>query len=236
MGRNLWGTFRPTWPKGSTCTNIVDVRLGAAKRRWVNARHGRDERGATLVEFALIVPVLLLLVFGIIEYGVAFNADSNVNQSARAGGRTAAILSTDPQMEFNAAAAAATALSISPATISGNPQVCVGPISGSDTNPCNSAQAEKLTLVRQGGVWIVNVPGQSGPGIYPPTDNWPVASRKFGCPSVGGAFDKVAVRVSIQHKLLVPGLFAIFWGNTNTPTLSATSVFQLEPVPSTSCS
>ena len=80
----------------------------------------RSERGATLVEFALIVPLLLLLVFGIIEFGFLFNADSNVNQAARAGGRTAAILSTDPQMGFRAAEAAANSLGISPSSITGD--------------------------------------------------------------------------------------------------------------------
>lgn len=190
-----------------------------------------------MVEFALIVPVLLLLVFGIIEYGVAFNADSNVNSSSRAGGRTAAILSTDPQMEFNAASAAATALDITPGTIEGNPTVCVGPVVGVNTNPCNLAQSETLSLVHVGGagnpLWTVKV-GNNPPGVYPATDNWPVATRKFGCPAVNGVFDKVAVRVEIKHKLLVPGIFSVFSG-TSTPTLGATSVFQLEPVPSTSC-
>jgi TadE-like protein len=198
----------------------------------------RGERGATLVEFALVVPLLLLLVFGIIEYGFAFNADSNVNQSARAGGRAAAILSTDPQMEFDAAEAAATALSISPSSISGQPQVCVGPVQGTDTNPCDNPYTEILTLVHQGTpnspLWAVQV-GNGPVGTYPATDAWPVAIRKFGCPATGGVYDKVAVRVSIQHKLIIPGLFSVFFGNSNTPTISATSIFQLEPVPSTSC-
>ena len=48
----------------------------------------RDERGAAMVEFAMILPLLVLLTFGIIEFGVAFNASSSVSQSSRAGGRT----------------------------------------------------------------------------------------------------------------------------------------------------
>ena len=50
----------------------------------------------------MILPLLVLLTFGIIEFGVAFNASSSVSQASRAGGRTAAIFSTDPQLEFNA--------------------------------------------------------------------------------------------------------------------------------------
>jgi Flp pilus assembly protein TadG len=85
----------------------------------------RDERGAAMVEFAMILPLLVLLTFGIIEFGVAFNASSNVSQSSRAGGRTAAIFSTDPQLEFNAALAAANALDVSPNSITGPPVICV---------------------------------------------------------------------------------------------------------------
>src|SRR5882757_7712935 len=95
----------------------------------------RDERGAAMVEFAMILPLLVLLTFGIIEFGVAFNASSSVSQSSRAGGRTAAIFSTDPQLEFNAAQAAATALDVSPTSIQGTPVICVAKyIAGAD--PC----------------------------------------------------------------------------------------------------
>jgi hypothetical protein len=56
-------------------------------------RHLRSEtRGAVAVEFALILPVLLMLVFGIFEFGMLFRADLTVSQAARSGARTAAAL------------------------------------------------------------------------------------------------------------------------------------------------
>ena len=199
----------------------------------------RSERGATLVEFALIVPLLLLLVFGIIEFGFLFNSDSNVNQAARAGGRTAAILSTDPQMGYRAAEAAASSLGIEPASITGTPTVCVGEFVPGTPNQC-TLNVTNVTLVHLGTpgspVWTVVVDGNQ-PGVYPATDGWPVAQRHFGCSQNGqpGTYDKVIVHVAIKHKLIIPGLFAGFLGGTNTPTVSATSVFQLEPVPTNSC-
>ena len=51
----------------------------------------RGERGATLVEFALILPLLLALVFGIIEASWAFGQHNDVRHGAREGARLAAV-------------------------------------------------------------------------------------------------------------------------------------------------
>jgi hypothetical protein len=196
-----------------------------------------------MVEFAMILPLLVLLTFGIIEFGVAFNASSSVSQSSRAGGRTAAIFSTDPQLEFNAAQAAATALDVSPNSITGTPTICVSKyVAGAD--PCADQYSSfPIPLIHGAGgagapVWNINMPGSS-PGVIPAgNDNWPVANRNYGCPTAGapnGSYDRVIVRVQIQHDLLVPGLFSQFFGNKTSPTITSDSVFQLEPVPTSTC-
>jgi Flp pilus assembly protein TadG len=51
-------------------------------------RFGRD-RGAAAVEFALLLPVVLLLVFGLIDFGRALNAQITLTQAAREGARLA---------------------------------------------------------------------------------------------------------------------------------------------------
>jgi len=51
----------------------------------------RDERGAAAVEFALIAPVLFLLLFGTIEFGAMYNAQILVTSAARDAARTMAI-------------------------------------------------------------------------------------------------------------------------------------------------
>ncbi|MBM6622425.1 pilus assembly protein [Micrococcaceae bacterium RIT802] len=55
----------------------------------------KNERGAAAVEFAIVLPVLLLLLMGIIEFGHAYNAQLTVTQAAREGVRVMAI-SNDP--------------------------------------------------------------------------------------------------------------------------------------------
>ena len=49
----------------------------------------RDRRGAAMVEFALIAPVLVLLLFALMEYGWMFFRVSQVNGAARHGVRAA---------------------------------------------------------------------------------------------------------------------------------------------------
>lgn len=53
---------------------------------------GRErERGLAIVEFVLVVPVLLILLVGIIDFGFLFNDVISVRQGARDGGRQAAV-------------------------------------------------------------------------------------------------------------------------------------------------
>jgi len=198
-----------------------------------------SEAGAAMVEFALVLPLLLLLTFGIIEFALVFNANSNVAHATRAGGRTAGISSTDPQLEYKAAEAAASALNVSPSDVAEAPTVCVGRYVAGSADPCGD-YAMSFVLVHPGTpnspTWAVDTGGLPA-GQYPTaTDNWPVSARHYGCAvnGVPGTFDKVAVHVAVRHQLLVPGLFGVFFGN-DTPTLSTTSVFQLEPVPTSTC-
>jgi Flp pilus assembly protein TadG len=51
------------------------------------ARSRRGERGAVAVEFALIVPIFLVLVLGIIEFGNAINRDTMINNASREAAR-----------------------------------------------------------------------------------------------------------------------------------------------------
>ena len=69
-------------------------------------RDGTRDRGAVAVEFALLLPVLLLIVFGIIDFGRALNAQITLTQAAREGARLAALGDTTAQVQSRATAAA----------------------------------------------------------------------------------------------------------------------------------
>jgi Flp pilus assembly protein TadG len=61
-----------------------------------DAKRGlRSERGAIAVEFALLLPVLLLLVFGILDFGHAWYMKQIVTNASREGARYGTRYTTD---------------------------------------------------------------------------------------------------------------------------------------------
>jgi hypothetical protein len=50
-----------------------------------------DRRGGAAVEFALVLPILLTLVFGVVEFGLLWNVYQVVTDSAREGARRAVV-------------------------------------------------------------------------------------------------------------------------------------------------
>lgn len=55
-------------------------------------RLARDRRGAAVVEFAIIFPVLAMLIFGVIDFGRAFFLRNNLVAAAREGARSGAVM------------------------------------------------------------------------------------------------------------------------------------------------
>ncbi|MDH3295983.1 MAG: pilus assembly protein [Acidimicrobiia bacterium] len=59
-----------------------------------NRCHRANERGAILAEFALVAPVLIMIVFGIIEFAFVLSRSQAIEAAAREGGRLASLSST----------------------------------------------------------------------------------------------------------------------------------------------
>ncbi|MBG6189172.1 Flp pilus assembly protein TadG [Arthrobacter sp. CAN_A212] len=93
----------------------------------------RSESGAAAVEFALVVPILLLVLVGIVEFGRVYSAQLQVTSAAREAVRVMAI-----QKDSGVAVAAAilSAPGLQPALTSS--QVTV--------SPCESATETTVTV------------------------------------------------------------------------------------------
>jgi Flp pilus assembly protein TadG len=51
----------------------------------------RDEQGQTMTEFAIVLPLLVVLLFGIIQFGIVFNNYVTLTDAARAAARKGAV-------------------------------------------------------------------------------------------------------------------------------------------------
>jgi Flp pilus assembly protein TadG len=111
-------------------------------RRWLtrrllpHRRHGylltgrprkSCDRGQSLVEMAIVLPVLLLLVIGMVEFARAWMFQQVITNIAREGARLAVIPTSDQAMVQAKVDQLLTAASINPASATVNLTICSGP-------------------------------------------------------------------------------------------------------------
>jgi Flp pilus assembly protein TadG len=197
---------------------VVTADRLAMHRRAFRSRWS-DERGAALVETAILLPVVIILVFGLIEFSSAYQSSSTASSSARAGARVASAEALLPTYATDAAAAAATALHTIPnnepvemwvykATANGYPE------SGNFTNcTTNCIKYAWLPSTR-----LFDTANPSGGG-------WPYTTQN-ACNQ--NSWDSVGVFVKLKHQFITQ----LFGANI---TLTDHAVFRLEPAPTQLC-
>jgi len=161
------------------------------------------------------MPLLLLLVFGIIEYGLMFKNSSSISAASASGARTAATQPRQNGYQNNALAAVRGALSASNAT----PQeVIIYKVALNASNqPINwsNAQISACTtcwrFTYSGGTWTQDS-----------SRSWP-ASAQRACGSLDRT-DYVGVWIKARHDM-VTGMFG------SARTLTEKTVMRLEPMP-----
>lgn len=111
----------------------------------------RKERGAIALEMALVLPLLLVVLFGIIEFGRVFNVQISLSQAAREGARHAAIHYDDASLDVTGTALASvpslTGLGVS---VSDNAASCT---SGSNVTVTTSVSLPSLSGFLDAGLF-----------------------------------------------------------------------------------
>lgn len=119
------------------------------KRRWdrLNRRSLLDEAGGAMVEAAIVLPILLVVVMGIAQFGLAFNNYVTLHNAVRSGTREMAISRAPGQdaCALGVARLRAAAPSLTQSSLTITPTVtasCTNLTIGSDakisaTYPCN---------------------------------------------------------------------------------------------------
>jgi Flp pilus assembly protein TadG len=189
------------------------------RSRW---RRRDDERGAALVETAILVPIVILLTFGLIEFSSAYQSSAVAASTVRSAARTASAEAMLSGYATDAAAAAATALKTVPAD-----------------------EPVEMWIYRANDK---GYPGANGNTSFSSCATqcisypWDVATRSFNTASPGGSgwvsttqkacspsdWDSVGVYVKLRHKFLT-NLFG------TTIDLTDHAVFRLEPAPTQLC-
>jgi Flp pilus assembly protein TadG len=117
-----------------------------------------NERGAAAVELAIILPLLLLILFGIIEFGRAYNVQVSLTQAAREGARYAAVHYQDGSLNVSGAAlSAAPALDGLGVNVTNNASSCAP---GSSVKVTTSVTLPSMTGFLDGiGLFPLNLSG-----------------------------------------------------------------------------
>jgi Flp pilus assembly protein TadG len=194
------------------------------QRRFSLRRRAKSERGASLIEAALVVPLLILLAFGAAEFGFVFLDFLNVSSAAREGARVGSAVgdAVDADTLILGAIAEATAdldnstieaIWIYEAKTNGDPVdncvvdsslnyfTCLGP-----TNHTNIYDSAGNLLI---GSW-----GSTGRTV----------TVGLNCPAIPAECpDRLGVRVVFTHQYIT-GFLAF-----PTGPFSEDAVFQLEP-------
>jgi Flp pilus assembly protein TadG len=78
-------------PRSSHNAQHRRVRVTLGLRKHLVHAFRQSESGQALVELALVLPVVLLILLGIIDFGQAFNTENTTNHLANVGARFAAV-------------------------------------------------------------------------------------------------------------------------------------------------
>lgn len=214
------------------------------------ARESRDgKRGQGLVEFTLLVPLFLLILLGVLEFGLAFTHNLTLESATREGARTGAALadgtgSDSSCLAANGTSRALTANDVDPLIIAAVQRVLESP--GSLVNLSNISQIVIYKAAANGSdtgtdnIWTYSHGG--GPAVpceaSPPnldfklsgSAGWAASSRNNG-----DTPDQVGVSITYNYQLTTPlgaamALATRHAGSAwSSITMTDSSVMALEP-------
>jgi Flp pilus assembly protein TadG len=210
--------------------------LATALRRRLGRARQDGERGAVLVEAVIVIPILMLITLGIIEYGSAYQQDAAVASASRAGARVASAMTTkDFGVTANATdagiitanAVAAALQSVGSATPKQMWIYRIEPSNSACGPPSFTSCAYKVGYAWNSTTKLFNTAELSGSGSWPATKQFACASTVN--PNGGGTGpDQIGIWVSMTHTAVTH----LFGGDK---TLTGQTIMRLEPNVDSTC-
>jgi len=214
----------------------VSTLLGRA-----GARARRGEQGSVIVEAAIIIPLLILLTFGAIEFGLAFRDSASVAASTRAGARIAAAMpgassnptATPPVVGFQDAARNAVSDALKDLTKAVPLELVVykaDPTTGLPIGQTGSPNYDNCTQCYR---YLWNSSTKSfGPGTTGGNAPWLAGPASTSGSQLADACNGVTDAIGVYVRANQPFITGL-WG---TKTYDHVTIMRLEPVGSDSCS
>jgi Flp pilus assembly protein TadG len=196
---------------------------------------GKRERGQTLAEFALIIPVFMLFLIGLIEFSFAFNAELTAQYASRAGGLVAAeagnqgaadcliLDAIERSMSAPADAGSITSVDIQRTNPSGASVLATSTYRRSGSTSCTRLDGSTLT-----------VPYSASSSGYPASDRCNVLGPT-GCPTLSRTtVDTIGVQITYNYGWKTPlsSVMGLLGGSMSRTgwTFTERNVFRMEPV------
>jgi Flp pilus assembly protein TadG len=202
----------------------------------------RYQRGQGLVEFAMLVPVFLVILLGMLEFGFAFNHNLTLEYATREGARAGAAMADGSQKDTTACGNGTTlsAVNVDPLIIAAVQRVLESPGSMVDISQVQDITIYKVSndglTTGPSNVWTKTI--GAGPNVpcvpsqkldfSPGSVNWPVSSRTPG----GAAPYSIGVSITYNYQFRSPlgGILRFFGGSGwSQLTMTDKTVMALEP-------
>jgi hypothetical protein len=165
------------------------------------------ERGAAMVEMAIVLPLLVLLVFGIVEYGLLFKEKLTIAAAATSSARTGATMGTRPEADFAILQALEAGLydQVDTSILISVDIFKAEPTTGAKTTFINTYTYDPMDPSCK---WSpcpdpTNFTGYGSPG------NWPPGARITTLLPSGGGLDVLGIEIIYHHSAvtdLIPGI------------------------------
>jgi Flp pilus assembly protein TadG len=194
------------------------------------------ESGQTMVEFALIFPLFIILVMGVIEFGLAFNAILGVNRSSQQAVLVASEVGNDPAADCYILQAVEQAIQVP------NSEQNIVHVQIQWTNPSGGTVYAMDAYDRSGSTNCTSAGGSTITVPYTATSSGYRPSQRCniiaGCPTISSSHntvDTIGVTVRYQYTWKTPiGSLLRFIGGSNTwgsgMTFNKRNVMRIEPI------
>ena len=210
------------WWSGSRGQTVA----GVSKRRWAGRRRCS---GQSVAEFALVLPVLVAILGGIIQFGLIFWAQNTLTQVVRDTGRWAATQqcsTVNPPgigvtAQANLIASHSSLLGYTSSEWTTTINMTDGQLAPDSTNPTPDAAIAAAPNTQE-GIWVAWV-----------NDSQPSSVDGWTCPP-GNNLSVYHVTIRINHSVPVffPGMqYLPGIGQNGKLMLSSTAQFRVEPAP-----